>query len=302
VQLERLSRDVVSRLARAAERDPDAVFSATRGNPFFVTELLAGPTDAVPATGRDAVLLRTSALDEQSRALLDVIAIVPAHTELWLLERVAGSGLEGLGRCMAAGMIEPHGQTVRFRHELARLALEQELRVATALDLHRRVLRALEEAGAEPARLVHHAERAGDERALFRHAIAAAEHSAALGTHREAAAHYRRAITAWADASTDEQTDLLQRCAFELYLTDRLEEAIGLQRECVARRRRGDDRVREGDALLAAGLRNAEIAERLVVSSRTVEHHVSAILAKLGVRTRGEAGAAAVRLGLVAQL
>ena len=51
--------------------------------------------------------------------------------------------------------------------------------------------------------------------------------------------------------------------------------------------------------LLAQGLRNAEIAERLFLSSRTVDHHVSAILRKLGVRTRGQAGAAATRLGLV---
>jgi DNA-binding NarL/FixJ family response regulator len=52
--------------------------------------------------------------------------------------------------------------------------------------------------------------------------------------------------------------------------------------------------------LLAQGLRNGEIAARLVVSQRTVDHHVSAILRKLGVRTRGEAAAAAGRLGLLA--
>ena len=50
--------------------------------------------------------------------------------------------------------------------------------------------------------------------------------------------------------------------------------------------------------LLGEGLRNAAIAERLVVSPKTVDHHVSAVLRKLGVRTRGEAGAAAIRLGL----
>ncbi|HEX6029872.1 MAG TPA: AAA family ATPase [Tepidiformaceae bacterium] len=58
--------------------------------------------------------------------------------------------------------------------------------------------------------------------------------------------------------------------------------------------------TREVDVLtlLAAGLRNAEIAERLVLSPRTVDHHVSAILQKLDVQTRGQASVEALRLGL----
>ncbi len=50
--------------------------------------------------------------------------------------------------------------------------------------------------------------------------------------------------------------------------------------------------------LVTAGLRNAEIADRLVVSPKTVDHHVSSILRKLDVRTRAQVGAAAARLGL----
>jgi DNA-binding CsgD family transcriptional regulator/tetratricopeptide (TPR) repeat protein len=51
-------------------------------------------------------------------------------------------------------------------------------------------------------------------------------------------------------------------------------------------------------ALLAEGMRNADIAERLVVSAKTVDHHVSAILRKLAVPTRVAAAEEAARLAL----
>jgi DNA-binding CsgD family transcriptional regulator len=51
------------------------------------------------------------------------------------------------------------------------------------------------------------------------------------------------------------------------------------------------DRQLDVHALLAEGLTNAEIADRLVLSVRTVDSHVAAILDKLGVRTRREAAA-----------
>jgi DNA-binding NarL/FixJ family response regulator len=51
-------------------------------------------------------------------------------------------------------------------------------------------------------------------------------------------------------------------------------------------------------ALLRTGMTNADIARQLVVSAKTVDHHVSSVLAKLEVATRGEAARAAIRLGL----
>ena len=52
--------------------------------------------------------------------------------------------------------------------------------------------------------------------------------------------------------------------------------------------------------LLADGLSNGDIAQRLFLSEKTVGHHVSAVLHKLGEPTRSRAVAAALRRGLVA--
>jgi DNA-binding CsgD family transcriptional regulator len=63
----------------------------------------------------------------------------------------------------------------------------------------------------------------------------------------------------------------------------------------------GDLTQREQEvlALVADGMRNREIAAKLVLSVRTIDHHVSAVMRKLRVRTRGAAVVEARRRGLL---
>ena len=249
LSLEPLSLEAVRTLAEPMGRDGDAVFAATGGNPFFVGELLASPSGELPANVRDAVLGRASHLDGEARALLDLVSVVPPRAELWLVEAIAGSSANALEECLAAGMLERDQEAVAFRHELARLAVEQALTPERAMALHGQVLRVLEEAGADPARLAHHAEAAQNPASLLRHAVAAGERSAELGAHREAAEQYGRALSVAGSTSAEERADLLSRYAFECYLTDRLDQAIETQREAVELYRAAGHREAEGDGL-----------------------------------------------------
>ncbi len=92
--------------------------------------------------------------------------------------------------------------------------------------------------------------------------------------------------------------------AFELLQAARhADEAAGLLRSLGVRvgsaLRAGDGRLTKREAevleLLGLGLSNPEIADRLYISRKTAEHHVSNILAKLDLRSRAEAAVFAVR-------
>src|SRR5205814_114627 len=153
----------------------------------FVTEALAASTEVVPPTVRDAVLARAASLPRRSRRVLDAVAVVPPRAELWLVEALC-DGTNGLDDCLACGMLVEDGTGVAFRHELARIAVEESVPAAARRDLHRGALRALEAAGADVARLAHHAEAAGDGDAVVRFAPVAAERASVVGAQREAAA------------------------------------------------------------------------------------------------------------------
>lgn len=95
--------------SRSSSSAPSAAFAASRGNPFFATELLAAPPGETPRTLRDAVLARAAQLDDADRRLLDLVAVIPAEAELGLLERVSESELLAVDRCVAPPQLAKMG-------------------------------------------------------------------------------------------------------------------------------------------------------------------------------------------------
>ncbi|HKD93082.1 MAG TPA: AAA family ATPase [Gaiellaceae bacterium] len=252
LSLDPLSPDAVRVLAEPHGVDGDELHRKTDGNPFFVTEVLASGAADVPATVRDAVLARTARLGEQARELLDVVAIVPQRTEVWLLQEVAGDSFSALDECVTSGVLRSESQGIRFRHELARLAVEESIDPHRRVALNEAVLRALRQppdGAPDLARLAHHAEAAGDTAAVLEFAPAAAERASAVAAHREAAAQYARALRFGGSLSPEQRAELLERRSGECYVTDQNEAAIEAIEEALECHRAVGDRLREGDAL-----------------------------------------------------
>jgi DNA-binding CsgD family transcriptional regulator/tetratricopeptide (TPR) repeat protein len=253
IRLGRLSLGAVAQLAEPYGVDAEELYRKTAGNPFFVVEALAATgAEGIPDTVRDAVLARAARLSPPAGELLEAVAVVAPPVELWLLEALAGDAADRLDECLASGMLvfEPAG--VAFRHELARLAVEESTPPHRAVGLHRRALAALADPpGGAPdlARLAHHAEAAGDLDAVLRFAPAAAARAASLGAYREAAAQYARALRFGDRLLAAERAELLERRSYACYLTDQNDAAVEAIQGALECRRRLGQRLEEGDSL-----------------------------------------------------
>jgi DNA-binding CsgD family transcriptional regulator/tetratricopeptide (TPR) repeat protein len=226
--LEPLSERAVAELAAGTGLDARELHERTGGNPFYVTEVIAGAPTRIPRTVRDAVLARVARLSAPGRRTLEAAAVIGPTVDPALLAHVAdepGAAEE----CLAKGLLQSDGRAYAFRHEVARMAMLDATDPVRLVDLHGRVLRALEAGIGDDhslARLAHHADGAGDRAAILRHAPEAAARASAAGAHREAAAQYARAVRAAQAMPPRERADLLVLFAREHGLLTRYDLAI----------------------------------------------------------------------------
>ena len=250
--LDPLSSHAVARLAGPTRWDAGTVHQITGGNPFYVTETLAvEPGQAVPETIAQAVIARTRILSAASRAALQRLSVIPGAVEIDLAEAILGPQLATLDEAEQLGILELTPDGIRFRHELARRAVEADTPALSRLSAHRAVVAALlARPRRDVTRIVHHAIAAADADTVIGHAPAAGRECAAAGSHRQALQHFEAALRYADRLEPVERAGLLDDHAWELYNAHRFTEAVRDSDRAVAIFAAVGDPVAHGEALI----------------------------------------------------
>ncbi len=246
LELPPLSVQAVRTMAAQTDLDADQVYDLAGGNPFYVTEMLEAGTHGVPLSARDAILSRTGRLSDSARQVLELAALMGLRINASLLaDRQAE-----LDELAGSGLLVDERNGLRFRHEIARLAIAQEIPTRRQVAIHAEILSALLVSGSrDDARMAFHAEGAGDEEAVVRHASLAARRAVDLGSHREATAQYERALRWAAHAAPPALAELYTGLAEEATLSDQSQTAADAGEQALRLWRLLDDRRREGESL-----------------------------------------------------
>jgi DNA-binding CsgD family transcriptional regulator/tetratricopeptide (TPR) repeat protein len=187
-----LSAQAVRMLSAGRGIDPVQLYSVTGGNPFYVRAVLEAGLGEVPGSARDAVLARAARLEPKGRETLEAAALIGGTVDDRLLRHVVAGA--AVAEVISSGLLADH-PVLRFRHEIARQAIEQAVSPARRSELHARILQGLRNLGChDDARLAFHAEEAGDGPAALEHAVLAGRRARTLASHREAARQFERAL------------------------------------------------------------------------------------------------------------
>lgn len=247
-----LSAAAVRDLAAAAGRDGDAVHALTGGLPLFVQEALRAAPGQLPASVREAVLTRLDTLPAPAVALAHAVALCPGGLEFALLRRLHDDPAPALDALVAAALCDAAPPLLRFRHELARRAVESAVPPSRRLALHEAIGAALATLPPHPgllARRVHHAAQSGQDAQVVALAPTAADEAAALSAHAEAARLLELALAHGSAVHAAQRAGWLERLAALCAKRHALDRAAAAWREALALHERLGDRVAQSRAL-----------------------------------------------------
>lgn len=207
--------------------DATELHATTGGNPFYVTEALAGPPGAVPETVAAAVDARLQRLSAPARTALEQVCVWPGVLDYELAHALLGKGLAALTEAEDAGVLVAEPAGVRFRHEIARRATVARLTGLRRREADRAVTEVLKLRGDHDlSRLVHHASACGDNRTVATFAPKAARQAGKAGAQRQALDFYRTALQHEVLMDDAVLAEVLDGYAWELHNAHRLSEAV----------------------------------------------------------------------------
>jgi DNA-binding CsgD family transcriptional regulator/tetratricopeptide (TPR) repeat protein len=225
IQIGGLSLSAVASLIGNLNLDADEVLTVTNGNPFLVTQMASSDSDVVSVSVQDSVNARMHRLTPKAQVMVKTLSVVPERIPVAEFLQLTGGGESRLAECEQRGLLTVEGNTVAFRHELLRRAVEASLTRGERVATNRAILAALP-AETNPARLVHHAREANDIDRLVEAAPRAARAAAALGAHRQSVEDFRALMPHLDRLDSDAKGPILEEWALEEFLLDNIAEAI----------------------------------------------------------------------------
>ena len=252
VDLEPISPAGLDRWARHLGIHVPDLHRRTGGNALLATELLAAPSEAVPAGVRDAVLARLARLSPEARRAVEALSMSPRPVDLDLAAAVLGDDLEALSEAERSGLIHLLDGAVVFRHELVRAATHESVPLFSRLRIHRRFHDHLVD-GDDRGRLLHHAAEAQIPEVVLDLGPVAARHAASLEAHRQSCEHYERVLRYASELDGTDEAPLRSEYAYQLYLTWDLERAELEAALALERWQELGDTVGEGSVLTTLG-------------------------------------------------
>ena len=217
IELEALTREELAALltdilgAEPSDDLVDRLYARSEGNPLFTEELLAAGLDgqgALPASLRDALMVRVERLTPDTQEVLRVLALGRALSHGTLAEAAdaAPSVLRAALREAADAhiIVADERENYRFRHALLGEVVYDDLLPGERAELHLGLARALERRLARhggdailAAGVAHHYLAAGDQPAAFAACLQAADAAERVHAYGEAAAQVERALDLW---------------------------------------------------------------------------------------------------------
>jgi DNA-binding CsgD family transcriptional regulator/tetratricopeptide (TPR) repeat protein len=251
MKIQRLSMDSVEALAKNSHLEAGEVYRLTRGNPFYVKEILAHYSPGIPENIKDSILSVFYAQPERVRNLWQQISTLSGKVDIKLLELIIPNLYTEIEQCIKSGVLLMEEHHLMFKHELYRKTIEENLTAYKRIQLNSRVLDVLlsnREGDRDLALIVHHAKNSHNKPVVAEFAPIAARDAAIHGAHYEAAKLLMTAIQ-YSDAKENVLAELYEQYAYECYLTNQISAAIDAQKKALSVWADKDEKIKVGSSL-----------------------------------------------------